>query len=215
MTNDSVYFMEPDPDGLELITIAKYLRDRGYSLTYGTKDALLMEGAKQILKDQGATRILSRQLLTEEVLPDNSPRGLLLDTLTYKLDRCAPTTSMLLIDPYLYPLSHDHSYESDLTTVLGPIVSKVALIRVATLKKRDANLEARIEASMRSINSAIRIEKKYTNIFHDRFWIADDARGLFLGTSLNGIGKRYALIDYLSEQDTLDIVQRYNTVAVV
>jgi hypothetical protein len=31
--------------------------------------------------------------------------------------------------------------------------------------------------------------------FHDRFWIADGARGLFVG---NGLGKRYALADYLS-----------------
>jgi hypothetical protein len=28
------------------------------------------------------------------------------------------------------------------------------------------------------------------------------ARGLFLGTSPSGIGKRYALIDYLSDDDT-------------
>jgi hypothetical protein len=152
-------------------------------------------------------------LLTEEVLPDNAPRTVLLETLDYKIDRCAPTTSMLLIDPYLYPNGTDVSYENDLISVFRRFIGKISTLRVATLQNpRDANLEARIDASIRAINPNIQIEKKYTNVFHDRFWIADDARGLFLGTSLNGVGKRYALIDYLRDDDVVQIVQRYNSI---
>jgi hypothetical protein len=33
--------------------------------------------------------------------------------------------------------------------------------------------------------------------------------GVFIGTSLNGIGKRYSLIDYLRAEDVKDICARY------
>jgi hypothetical protein len=212
MPANYVYFLDPEPDGLTLIEILNLLRQRGFGLSYSTKDVLLMENVKQLLKDQGARQILSRQLLAEEMLPDNAPRALLLDTLNYKLDRCAPKASMLIIDPYLYPDTPDASYENDLMDVLRRVVGKIATLRVATLRNRNASLEGRIDASIRTITPNIRIERKYTNVFHDRFWIADDARRLFLGTSLSGIGKRYALIDYLSDEDANEIVQRYKSI---
>jgi hypothetical protein len=212
MAPNSVYFLDPEPEGLTLIELANLLRERGFGLSQSTKDVLLMESVKQLLKDQGATRILSRQLLTEEVLPDHVPRSLLLETLNYKLDRCAATASMTIIDPYLYPHARDANYENDLTDVLRRVVGKIGTLRVATFQSRDANLERRIDTSVRAMNPNVQIEKKYTNVFHDRFWIADDARGLFLGTSLNGIGNRYALVDYLSDDDALAIVQRYRSI---
>ena len=48
-------------------------------------------------------------------------------------------------------------------------------------------------------------------LFHDRFWIfhsekLTDCCGLFVGTSINGLAKKYALIEYLSEKDCIDII---------
>lgn len=40
-----------------------------------------------------------------------------------------------------------------------------------------------------------------SNDFHDRFWIADRARGLVIGTSLNKIGSRIFFVDQLSGSD--------------
>ena len=34
----------------------------------------------------------------------------------------------------------------------------------------------------------------------------DEAKGLFIGTSLNGIGRRYALVDNMRDEDTETIV---------
>ena len=153
---------------------------------------------KQILKDKGTSAILAQQELNEEVLPDNTPRALLLETVKYKLDRCGPTTSLLLIDPYINPTFKAASdyppYEADLLTVLEPTLRKVSTLRIATRPNRNAASEARLDTAIRAVNASITINKKNTDAFHDRFWIVDDARGIFLGTSFNGIGKRYALI---------------------
>jgi hypothetical protein len=59
MSTDSAYFFDPEPDGLELIEIANSLRERGYSLTYTTKTALLMMEAKQ-LSDDDTQKIVHR-----------------------------------------------------------------------------------------------------------------------------------------------------------
>ncbi|MEZ5284987.1 MAG: hypothetical protein R2712_09300 [Vicinamibacterales bacterium] len=50
-----------------------------------------------------------------------------------------------------------------------------------------------------------RLRHAATKRYHDRFWIADEERGLFVGTSLNGIGKRYCLVDYMAPHDASEI----------
>lgn len=57
------------------------------------------------------------------------------------------------------------------------------------------------------------IEVEYSDAFHDRFWIANGNKGFISGTSLNGVGKRYSLIEILSEEDVtsiMDIVNKNN-----
>ena len=65
---------------------------------------------------------------------------------------------------------------------------------------------------IQKINTSIKVSQKYTDDFHDRFWIIDDKKGLFIGTSLNGIGKRYSLIDYLQDSDVANITLRYKQI---
>jgi len=212
MLADFIYLIEPDPDGLTLLEINKCTHRFGCSLSSISKDIFVKMEAKRLLEDVGPTTILATQLLTEAVLPDTGSRGVLIDTLRYMLNRCAPTASMIIIDPYLYPTPADGTYEADLTSVLQPLAAQCSSIGIATLPNRNVALESSIVSTIKAVKPAIRIEHKYTNVFHDRFWIADGVRGLFVGTSLNGIGKRYAVIDYLQDNDTLQIVQRYNRI---
>ena len=203
------YFIRPIPDGDYLIALSRKLSKDGYELVSVQKDIFLLQNIRQVLLEKGATAILSQQLLNEEVLPDNTPRNFIIDTLRYKLDRCSPTQSLLIIDPYLYPAKEDSDYQTDFLTVFGDSLKKCFQLDVATLPSRNSVLEFQIDSAIEQINPNIAIYKKYTDVFHDRFWIADQRRGVFVGTSLNGIGKRYALIDYLREDDATAIVQRY------
>ena len=50
---------------------------------------------------------------------------------------------------------------------------------------------------------------EYKLEINDRFWIGDQTRGIVIGTSLTGLGNRYALMDYISDQDSADIYARY------
>jgi hypothetical protein len=97
----------------------------------------------------------------------------------------------------------------NLISVLAPILDIVTRIAVVTSQKHDARLfgELRDFLKIRKCEVLLRTSES----FHDRFWIADRARGLFVGTSLNGIGKRYALADYMDEADVRTIVEALST----
>lgn len=212
MHSKTIYFIEPSPNGDYLLDLAQKLSSDGYSLSYTEKEIFLMTEMKQVLLEKGATSILSQQLLTEEVLPDSTPRNAILDTLKYKLNRCAPQQSLHIIDPYLYPTNYDSDYIAYFVQIFKSVMEACNYIKICTLQNRNTNLERQIENAIKNINSQISIENKYSNVFHDRFWIADSERGVFVGTSLNGIGRRYAVIDYLQETDAKEIVQRYNQI---
>lgn len=212
MTSNTIYLIEPSPDGDYLIDLAQKLSGDGFSLSYTDKEILLMTEIKQVLLEKGATSILSQQLLTEEVLPDSTPRNAVLDTLKFKLNRCNPINSLHIIDPYLYPSNYDQDYLNDFVSIFQGAIKACGYLNICTLQNRNTNLEQQIESQIQSINPNISINKKYSNVFHDRFWIADEERGVFVGTSLNGVGRRYAVIDYLQEEDAKEIVTRYNQI---
>lgn len=53
----------------------------------------------------------------------------------------------------------------------------------------------------------IDLEVVETDVFHDRFWICpENKNGFVLGTSLNGLGNKIALIDYISKEDVDSIL---------
>lgn len=201
--------MEPDPTGDDLIAVGRTLSEMGINLSYDSVDTACRLEAARMLRDYGARTILASEPLTEAVLPDNTPRDDLLDTLRYQLNRCQASRSLLVVDPYLFPTAPDPKYQADLVSLLSPAAKAGLLIQVATKANGNASLQTSVVADLRAINSTVMPTFKYTNVFHDRYWIADGERGLFVGTSLNGIGRRYAVADYLMEEDARSIASRY------
>jgi hypothetical protein len=57
-------------------------------------------------------------------------------------------------------------------------------------------------------NAQLQIDCRTSNAFHDRFWLSDSrSQGIVTGSSLNGLGKRYALVDRLSSSDVKEIAK--------
>jgi hypothetical protein len=202
------YFFDPEPPIEAVMQLANDMKPKGYSLTYVDKSVFVRLEMKAILLAKGATAVLSHSSLNEDVLPDNTPKDTIADTLRYKLKWCAPTSSLTIIDPYMYPNAPDPDYETYFVKVFGDAIKECPHLTIVTLTNRNTALEAQIHSAIRLIAPQITIATKYSNVFHDRFWIGDDLRGVFVGTSLSGIGRRYAVIDYLRDEDTAQIVQR-------
>ncbi|MDP1630267.1 MAG: hypothetical protein Q8L66_02470 [Caulobacter sp.] len=205
----TIYFAEPPLPGDLVLKLAQRLAEQGYSLKQTDEDVLVRLGAGDLLREIGVSKTLRLQLLTEAVLPDNTPRDVLLDTLRYQLAQCAGLHTLLVVDPYLFPAQPDPTYKDDLVSLLRAAASAGLAIEIATKANRNTALQAAVVADIQQINPSITPSFKYTDAFHDRFWIADGARGVFMGTSLNGIGRRYAIADYLAEEDARAIAHRY------
>jgi hypothetical protein len=169
---------------------------------------VLAKGASKVIRDSGS--------LNEAVLPDNTPRSVLADTVRYMLTLMKPEQELLIIDPYLFPPSlqnhPDPNYIPYIEGILAGTLAQIDRLRVATFATRHRPTEAAFHAMSLGKKAGLNIATKYTDVFHDRFWIADGVRGLFIGTSLNGIGKRYALTDCLRDEDAADIYARFKAI---
>jgi hypothetical protein len=159
------------------------------------------------LYEQGITDILDP---FEEYFgkPDN--RETKISILQKYLDKVITDKQLIIIDPYFFNSSNpamDLEYKDffiDLIKKYLPVIDTLLFVT----SKTDDLLRESITSEIFNFNRKITIEFAKTNDFHDRYWISGlDKDGLLMGTSLNGIGSRYSLIDYLKSDDVKDIVK--------
>ena len=109
--------------------------------------------------------------------------------------------NLIIIDPYFYASSNNDAATSLFSEAISLISEKIERIYFLTNGRNNDNKNS-IHNSVRAINSNISIQDIITDKFHDRFWInPENKTGILLGTSLNGIGRKIALIDSLQEND--------------
>lgn len=111
---------------------------------------------------------------------------------------------ILIVDPYLYCLDSENDlFEKSIRTISGK-VKRVILITSPRHIKNKIDIDNKI----RTILPGIIIDNFTTDDVHDRFWIGTDiGKGIVMGTSFNGIGKKLALVDRISENDIDNIVK--------
>ncbi len=213
MTN-TIYIIvnprEPGVNGDDLARINEYVTSLGYEgISYIDKEALSLLNAREYLLKHGPTKIIGLGPLMEYTLPNGKPRHLLLDTLRYMLKQCDPSKNLTIIDPYMFakPRYPDPDYEVDFCSLIIPFLRKCDELTLIYSKQNfDSLLHKSVLTNIKNNLSSLKITEKVSNDFHDRCWIVDDKRGFFVGTSLSGIGKRYSITDYLSDEDIAEIV---------
>lgn len=110
--------------------------------------------------------------------------------------------NLIIIDPYFFAASPKNDVSKLFSRLLSPIADNLEEICFVTNGKK---LEAKT-AILSVLNSKIKFHEVTTHEFHDRYWIdPDNHKGIVMGTSLNGIGNKIALIDSLKEFDVKDI----------
>ena len=92
--------------------------------------------------------------------------------------------------------------------IFCPVIPSIVSVRFITEPQYDKVLYENIGYVLRDINPKVSVKIKTTREFHDRFWIVDEKKGLFIGTSLNGLGRKYALTDFINDEDIADIVEK-------
>lgn len=142
------------------------------------------------------------EVFTEELLYKNMNDKQKAQKFTQYLNYIESENSeLIVIDPYLFTKANNNSSYCNL---LGDIfnLSKAKSILIITDKNNY------YQNSFGNIVKLTNISLKvvYSNDFHDRFWISKRSKGFCTGTSLNGIGKRFSLIQMIEADDIQDIV---------
>lgn len=111
---------------------------------------------------------------------------------------------LLIIDAFFY----DDKPECLLLLekIVRSMSSKLEKVTLITHGKR-VNMRPAMHNVFCTVVPGIQINDVVTDNFHDRYWIDfDSSKGVVVGTSLNGIGKKVAMIDYANSADSREIV---------
>lgn len=122
------------------------------------------------------------------------------------LHKPAPERDFVIVDRYLFPKQRPDDYLDTLFETIEPVVRRTRQLLVVTSPRYDDLLLHELRQQLHALYPDCRFAHRSSESFHDRFWIADKERGLFLGTSLNGLGRRYALVDYMASSDVQEII---------
>jgi hypothetical protein len=196
--------------GDELLVLHDYLKERGNSLRYIDEESYLREKIRKRILERGRSECLtSSTLLLEEVLPDGADRNAIITTFQKMLAVLSPQKELLIIDRYLFAGKVSAKYLKFFCDLLGPSLQSIKCLRTVSDKPKNSATIATLVKMVKKFNKSIDFKAECSNVFHDRFWICDREKGLFVGTSLNGVGSKYAVVDYLQPEDVKKIYNRY------
>jgi hypothetical protein len=202
-----------------LIEISNALEQQGIKSYLVDLDSYVFAECKKLLAQYDASYILSVERLEEAVLPKVEPihASLLVRTLSDQLTALTPLREILIIDRYFFPASASKrpDYLSLVKDVFTPVINNITAITFITGSNCDIVIFENVKQMLFELNPKVVVSRQETEDFHDRFWIVDRARGMFVGTSLNGIGKKYALTDYLKEEDVATIVRELQQLSLI
>lgn len=162
--------------------------------------------AEEDLIELGQTVILTPEVWHEATgTPYDKTKDIIVVFKKY-LDRVVLSNHLILIDYYIFSDKNEKNKYSDfITQIFSEHLKKLQKITFITSKdKYKKKTEQAIVESFLNIKRHLKIETKFSDKFHDRFWLCGK-KGMFVGTSLTGIGKKYCLIDYINHDDILDI----------
>lgn len=200
-------------DREKLLQLKRYLNERNIEVRL-TDIGYSLSEVQDMLQREGPTCIMSLRVLREEILPvtdrkDTSSFGLLIDTLRNKLIQLSPSESLTIVDYFLFSkgIKNQAEYLKLFEQIVDSVIGKIKLFRFVTQPSYSDELYKKTVNLLENMNPHISVEHSKSENFHDRFWIADDRRGIYVGTSLNGLGNKYALVDNIRDSDTNSIVE--------
>ena len=187
--------------------LTRILEPLGFEAFHSTRSAIAEDELRQLLEEKGISYVWRLVHFKESVLqPGPKDRPTLLKLLEGMISKLAASHEFAVVDGYLLPRKHSANYQEELLSLLEPIAREVSRLILVTSRNHNAQLLQHLKAELAASCPNCQLAHEVSDRYHDRFWIADQERALFVGTSLNGIGRRYAIADYMAEADVKEVV---------
>lgn len=155
----------------------------------------------------GLTSFLRRRPLMEALVARGTSEADVQALLQAFMAALSPMTDLVIVDPYFFARS-DTGYPQLVERVLQPVLPGLRNLTVVTLPNNvSAVTLSDVTNLLTSSAPHLSIVHKTSNAFHDRFWIDPvSGKGFITGTSLNGLGRKYSLVDHLQSPDAADVL---------
>jgi hypothetical protein len=162
----------------------------------------------------GFTSYHQMQLILEDLTTPSTPPEKIESLLLRYLSNIGIDKELIIIDPYFFPATIEDSYPEMISKIIQEFASTLVNLRVVTAKHGKAfstQTKSIVEHEIRQACPAITISHTTSNFLHDRFWISNNRKkGVVTGTSLNGLGKKYSIVDFLNDEDVEAIVSDFS-----
>jgi len=163
------------------------------------------EKCQQLIKSKGITSFMSMVPIKEDIMSRTNDRDSIGDMLRKRLEDLLPSKEIIIVDGYVFKPKKYEKPKDHLkffTNIFSPTIRNIKHINFITNPEYDKSIYDYFKKSLTELNPELTVVCNTTKEFHDRFWIIDRIKGLVIGTSLNGIGNKYALFDILRDEDT-------------
>ncbi len=124
-----------------------------------------------------------------------------------------PINHLVITDPYFYPkLDEVDIVAAKFIQLINPIINEIDKITVVSNGKNKSSINQYIK-NLKKANPKIQLKNYITQDFHDRFWLNPTAKkGIVVGTSINGIGKKISLVDTLNSVDASQVIEEVSKI---
>lgn len=203
--------IRPYPTYPDLMRINDLVNELGYRFPFSTKRYSL-EDVQEKLRSEGPQAFLRYVLLQEDISPKAPLEGAAA-FVAERLARLAPTSDLMIIDPYLFPPRPKlgaEGYAAFLTNLVAPILEPGANLSCVVNSSSNSQIEDAVRLGLSELVSGVTMNVQRSDDFHDRFWISDRTRGVVVGASLNGLGSKLFLVDELKASDVAAILEALN-----
>ena len=190
------------------INLRDYKFELVESVVFSFKDEIV-----DYILEHGLSSLINSEPLLEHLVVKGATQNHIVGAIHKYLDKVGVDNELIIIDPYFYAPTTDTTYAATIDLTLDKYLAQVDTLHIITYpNKVDATLKTTIETNLKTKKPLINILHKTSNDYHDRFWISNNReKGILTGTSLNGYGKRYSLLDRLNTSDVREIVNSLQT----
>lgn len=167
---------------------------------------------EEIVK-HGLTKFILPKPISEALATPKTSKNEVVSIIIRYLRNVGIDNELIIIDPYFFAPTTDSQYSSTLMDILSPFFGTLSDLIIVTASHKKAfskKTKTLIKNELKDAAPKIRIHHTKSNKLHDRFWISNNRqKGIFSGASLNGFGKKYAIVDYLNDSDVAEIVNEF------
>lgn len=160
------------------------------------------------IAEHGLSSLFKFTIAMEDITSPSMPINEIETVVSKFVAKLQGAKRLLIIDPYFFSKSTKTDVGALFSRLLGQMSSDLEEICFITNgRKNDAKNDI-----LAALDQKIKVHNVTTDEFHDRYWVdPDNNKGILMGTSLNGLGNKISLIDYLSAEDVVEIAKLAKT----